>query len=258
MNQVYGWFTMPHSSSEVTTREIAMQWCLDAASAAGVDINASQRHIGIFNDAISDGNNGIDTLLGWWAWKDYQSITYMAHEVLHQYGLQHSRGVAGKLYGDPIDIMSAASFGGSSPMYVGPYFQASGPSMNAAYRSRFFNPVADDKVSVWSETVNGAGNATIDVVAIDHPEVAGPTVVKIEIDATHFYTFEFREKSGWDRAIPASMVAVRYWDEALMGTTFLTDLTYSHQIWSRAFPSVTVELNSIDASKHTANVTLTW
>ena len=148
------------------------------------------------------------------------------------------------------------------PRYVGTYFQASGPSLNSAYRFKFFNPSADDPNGVAELTFSpGPTHVFINanIVALDHPEVAGTYMRRFtQPGSSNFYTVEFREKSGWDRAISNSMVAVRRWNDSLAGTERLAELVVAGDSWSQGSPHFSVTLNSIDTARHVANVTLVY
>ena len=134
---------------------------------------------------------------------DAWSHTFVAHEVGHGLGIDHSRGSNNNDYGDPFDIMSAMTV---SSYFDNRQFGQSGPGLNAPnlillnaiHPFNFINYFSFPKNNsdILSETIKlYPTNSYIHVVKI---------CKILNIDNT-FYTIEFRMKTGWDENIDTSL-----------------------------------------------------
>lgn len=179
---------------------------------------------------------------------------YIAHEMGHSFGLDHSQddklsncGGAPGDYCDSWDIMSAANVY-SSPWNLG----ASGPGMVAANRlklgwllpSEVYTPPASKSLLVT-------------IAAVNRNEVSGYRMIKIPVGTSGaFYSVEFVRKSGWDASIPEDAVLVHYVTPAGV-PQIVTALggDYGMKVGSKIVKgSVQIFVDKIDTTKNTADV----
>lgn len=213
---VSGWYTLPITLAQAQafpggTRRSQI---IDACKAAATDVDFSKFYgvIAVVNAKIDSGAQGIGrVLLDPLAW----FVTFAAHEMGHGYGLDHTFDDTGVVYdpnsdgrpgayGDGWDIMSAQNFGNSDPTFVG-RFGNTGPGLNALNLDKL-GWLAGNRVSTWDGT-----SQTITLAALNHPEAGGYLMVKVPFDAAnagHYYTIEFRRKTGWDFGIPEDTVLI--------------------------------------------------
>jgi hypothetical protein len=208
---VYGWFTMPFTLAQGMnmTRNQRIDACIAAAN--GVDFSKYYSVIAILNAQIDSGSANGRVVLDPAAWY----VSFAAHEMGHGYGLDHSFDDSGLVYdptsdtrpgayGDGWDIMSAMTFGNNSPTFAG-QFGASGPGLNALNLDKL-GWLAADRVFTW-----GLTSQTVTLAALNHAEANGYLVAKVPFDAanpSHYYTIEFRRKTGWDKGIPKDTVLI--------------------------------------------------
>jgi hypothetical protein len=161
-------------------------------------------------------------------------------------------------YGDGWDIMSAMTFGGSNPTFAGVY-PPSGPGLNAPNLERL-GWLPANRILTWDHTSQSVGLA-----ALNHPEAVGYFMVKVPFDsanAGHYYTVEFRRKTGWDRGIPQDAVLIHeiradgspglsYLIRADGGAERLQDQTY-HDVGN----NVAITVLNLDTNSSTATVNI--
>jgi hypothetical protein len=151
---------------------------------------------------------------------DAWNVTFAAHETGHGYGLDHSyHANPDFVYGNPWDIMSAlavhtfhGAYGRSPTDYIiirldPPPSEGfpSGPGLNAPNLDKF-GWLPANRITTWNNT-----SQTITLAALNHPEAGGYFMVKIPFDdgnPSHYYTLEFRRKTGWDAGIPQDAVLI--------------------------------------------------
>ena len=209
------------SAKIVRTREALIEDCVHTAESQ-VHFPDYYGIIAMRNDSIDADSTGRQTLnlngvnktyglvllADWWL-----NVTHISHEMLHGYGLQHSRNDLPSTksmcfkpgqpqsftdYGDPFDIMSAmcvTSFPGTFGMATARDTN-SGPGMNAAMLD-LMGWIPESRRWVW----NGVQASTW-LAPVNHPEWPGPLVAVVPLpdQPSHYYTIELRRADRWDRA----------------------------------------------------------
>jgi hypothetical protein len=208
----YGWFTLPITLAQAQAngrRDKLFPIC--KAAATGVNFDIYYGVIVVLNADFDSGAVGPgQVVLSPWTWASNNAVTWIAHEMGHGYGLDHSFDDAATsyspgndsrpgAYGDSWDIMSAMTFGNINPTFVGAY-GASGPGLNA-HNLDTLGWLPSGRVTTWDGTCQN-----FPLVALNHPEVSGYFTVKVPShdpggDPTKYYTVELRQKSGWDAGI---------------------------------------------------------
>jgi hypothetical protein len=114
-SQVFGWFIMNHSSSEVSQlhfpgdRSTLVQWGRDTAANNGVNLAAFQSVLVVQNFGVDHGAAGNGVLI---VHQDPNvcEFGFIAHEMGHAFGLPHSNSAnPDMVYGDGWDLMSFAT-----------------------------------------------------------------------------------------------------------------------------------------------------
>jgi hypothetical protein len=144
--------------------------------------------------------------------------TFMCHEFGHVLGLFDDDGLAfgpggSTGYGDPLDIMSALAFAGSSPMFSGtpvpnwPNANAKNQMGPAPSRAvvHYWNPAAQRPAYVTTLAVPGGATPTVRLYAA-YGTVVGPHLVIIEPDVIAPNSIgrtylEYRDIRNWDRGL---------------------------------------------------------
>ena len=260
-----GWYTLPFTLAQAMTMTRIQR--INACIAAATDVDASQFFsvIAIVNVAIDSGAAGGKVLLDPLAW----NVSFAGHEMGHVYiGSPHSfddtqtvycPGYQPGEYGDGWDIMSAMTFGGSNPTFQG-LFGTSGPGLNAPNLNRL-GWLPANRILTW----NGGSQTTL-LAALNHPEAAGYFMAKVPFDSgnpNHYYTVEFRRKTGWDQGIPRDTVLIHeiradgvssglsYLIRAGGGAERLTDQTFRD-----VNNNLAITVLNLDANSSTATVNI--
>ena len=114
-SQVFGWFIMNHSSSEVSRlrfpgdRATLVQWGRDTAANNGVNLAAFRSVLVVQNFGVDHGAAGNGVLI---VHQDANvcEFGFIAHEMGHGFGLPHSNSAnPDMVYGDGWDLMSFAT-----------------------------------------------------------------------------------------------------------------------------------------------------
>lgn len=225
---VRGWYTMAYTLAQESpkSRDQKIQDCVTTAARHGYTVPAGHRTIVIVNAQIDAGAAGLRVLLDPGAW----TVNFAAHEMGHGYGLNHSysndltyRNASWSQpgeYDDEWDQMSALHIHGWETSRYG-----AGPVGFNAYHRDKLGWLPHNRVLTFG--ADRASSATVALAPLDAPPAAttGPILVRVPFDPGdlfHYYTVEFRRKTGWDRGIPADTVLIH---EIKNGTaTLLRDL----------------------------------
>ena len=119
---VYGWFTIPVSSTVCDTLGVSTH-ALQAAADAGADISAYNHFVFAFPQTMACAFSGASTIGGnpskVFMNTDWLSLSVLGHEMLHSFGLYHSHSLdCGSIvigsncvtsdYGDSFDILGSS------------------------------------------------------------------------------------------------------------------------------------------------------
>jgi hypothetical protein len=218
-SRVFGWFTMSHTSSEVSQlrfpgdRSTLVQWGLDTAVAHGVNLAAFRSVLIVQNFGVDHGAAGNGILIV------HQNPTlcefgFIAHEMGHGFGLPHSNAAdPDMVYGDGWDLMSFATTTFQFPI------QFRGTQGDATVGLNARNVEALNAVPVGRAWVPAVADFSAPIVldALNQSPIGnhGLLVAKIPANATQppgangsSYTVEFRRRAGWDRSIPEDAVLI--------------------------------------------------
>lgn len=226
-SDIYGWIQLDISAEDMKKldRSVKIQKCIDAVTSTlpFYEVPEFAFHdgfIAIINAPVDSGRSGNGILWDPPVW----NLTFLAHEVGHVLGFDHSfdtNFVSYDLnsesrpgaYGDSRDIMSAQTFAGLQGAFDG-VFGDTGPGLNALTRYKL-GWLPSDKA--WN-TSHSVGQPTwqtqIEVAAIDQPAIRRSQLLQISglgsdggiVPIT--YTVEFRPSSGWDAGLPSDAVVI--------------------------------------------------
>ena len=267
---VRGWYTMgvtlEQSRAPGKTRGQRIDDCVAAARAGGYTVPAGHRVVAIINGQVDSGSSGGRVLLDPLAW----NVAFAAHEMAHGMDLNHSfsddptyRNVdwaqIGE-YDDPWDLLSA--------MNVHPrplaQFSPGPPGLNAEHLDRM-GWLRRDQILTFGQS--GPRTRTVTLTNLYAPGTNGIRNVRVPFDPAdvfHYYTVELRTQTGWDSGIPANAVLIHEIKRNSRGgapTTYLRrQRTLARDPVSQLVDTandVAIRVNSIDAARGTASVTIT-
>ena len=215
-----GWLDIGHTVAEHTSRQFfaqriqAYDWGVQAAQAAGVNVNTFARRVVVIDQDTDWGgvSLGSSMLLPHSAASQW-SHSRAAHEFGHVLGLDDafstemtSTGVVDTRYRDDHCIMSYATRGSRYQSTVAGDTSETGPGLNGVY-ARALDGIPPSRI----HTVPAVGAAeTVQLAALAHAEEDGALLVEVAPTPARprTYLVELHHKSGWDRGIPASRVAI--------------------------------------------------
>jgi hypothetical protein len=218
-SQVWGWFTMNHTSSEIAgltfpgDRWKLVQWGIDTAQANGVNLAPFKRVLVVQNFGPDHGaaGNGVvivhtnPTLC---------EFGFICHEMGHGFGLPHSFSAnPDTMYGDGWDLMSFATTTFQFPIA----FQGTQGAATVGLNARNLEALGVIPPGrVW-QPPSADFSASIALDPVNQPPLGnhGFLVAKIPPSATRpvrssqsAYTVEFRHNAGWDQRIPEDAVII--------------------------------------------------
>ena len=218
-SRVFGWFTMSHASSEVSSlvfpggRSKLVQWGIDTAQANGVNLGQFQGLLVVQNFGVDHGAAGNGILIV------HQNPSlcefgFICHELGHGFGLPHSWSANPDIqYGDGWDVMSFATTTFQFPIT----FQGTQGAATVALNARNVEALgAIPPGRIWIPPgPDFSASVTLDPLGQPPLGNHGALVLKVPPTATHptrpsqsSYTVEFRHKAGWDQAIPKNAVLI--------------------------------------------------
>lgn len=216
-SNAYGWYQLPQPrSAYIEGGRLNFNLITKDCTAAADDDVFFPGYVGInfmFNDDLDGyawGGSNFLTIDGqsksyrvtWdppWA---YRSITVIAHEMGHGFGMPHSSGNYGKTYDNAWDVMSDAWSNCSN--LTDPTYGCLGQHTIGYHRS-LVGWINDDEMFTYSGI-----STTITLDRLTQPTGDGYLLAKIPIKGSdsHYYTVEVRKKIGYDRKLPDEAVII--------------------------------------------------
>ena len=232
-SQVFGWKTLDTTRAAfLNAHPVRGDKVLAAMDAFQLDRTKFVGFVGIFNANMTDGGTQPPNLT--LAQPGDANVTFLAHETGHVFGLAHSfdhstriheRTKDGKPasqlgeYYDRYDIMSAKDVDSDT----GHRFSPRGPLLNVPNLDRMgWLPAA----RVWQPMKNSSQSYEVDIVALEHPEVAGYLAAK-----AGGWMAEFRIPDGFDGGL--TRPTVLFHDESANPNSYIiaSDFVNNIQEW---------------------------
>jgi Gametolysin peptidase M11 len=217
---VFGWLTMSHPSSDVATltfpgeRWKLVQWGLDAAQANGINLAPFRQVLVVHNYGVDHGyaGNGVVVVH---STPTLCEFGFICHEMGHGMGLNHSWAANPDFqYGDGWDVMSFAT----TTFQWTTTFQATQGAATVGLNAHNLEVLTAMPAGRTWQPPGPDFSETVVLDPLSQPAVGnhGSLVVKIPPTATRpprpsasVYEVEFRQKAGWDQAIPENSVTIR-------------------------------------------------
>lgn len=217
-----GWFVLPHpeiyynptDTGQGTNLGLLAEDCIAAAdpsvnftSFSGINMMFNTD----FDNGWAWGGSGYYTLDGvtrYWSitWEppwSYSSITVIAHEMGHGFGLPHSSGNYGITYDNQWDVMSDAW--SNCGRLTDPTYGCLGQHTISYHKDKLGWIPVNQKYIAGPET-----NIDLTLEQLALPTVGNYKMVQIPISgsSTHFYTVEVRRQTGYDYKLPGQAVII--------------------------------------------------
>jgi hypothetical protein len=266
------------------SRRDKWQKCVDAAVANGVSTAAFPNRIianynAPYDGGASVGNGMCSVLVDSDATQ--QSAQFFAHEMSHCRGFNDAYDNSNHGNDNRSDIMSCMACDGwanHNRVYSGP-----GYSAPQQFISRWIPP--QRSLALTPSTVKTKKTVTVDLAPVTRPEANGYLMVKVGSSTTDYYALEFRQPEGWDRGLGSMknqvqkyapdgpFIDVKYQVPAVQIYHVTFDTKNNPLIWKYmgcpggrslqagatcAVSTMTVTVNSINATENTANVTIVY
>ncbi|NUW38305.1 hypothetical protein HTZ77_43955 [Nonomuraea sp. SMC257] len=255
---VKGWYTMPYTwqQSKDANRAEKIEQCVRTVKAAGYTPPADHRIAVMLNAGdLDSGASGTRIVLDSAGWKAGLGV----HEFMHAHGLGHSfsndlnyRNAEWSQpgeYDDPWDIMSAQN-------HYGPW------TGKFSYGAVGFNGPHLDEVGwlpsprVITAGQDGRTRMTVQLAPLERQDLPGPLLLRVPFDPNdlnHYYTVEFRKKTGVSEAIPRDIALIHEVDKGK--TILLRDLGNREPAQSLNANGVTIRIDSVTAESATVTAT---
>jgi hypothetical protein len=215
-SQVFGWKTLETTRAAFLSahpgRGDKVRGAIDAFQ---LDQTQYVAFVAIFNADMTDGGTEPPRFV-LANWPGDVNVTFLAHETGHVFGLEHSFDHSTRKldpsyqegeYYDRHDIMSTWNVDGDT----GHRFSPRGPLLNVANLDRLgWLPAA----RVWHAMKNSSHSYEVDIVALEHPEVAGYLAAQ-----AGGWIAEFRMPDGFDGGL--ARPAVLFHDESANPNSYI-------------------------------------
>jgi hypothetical protein len=267
--QVIGWYSMGSITNATIDptkvgRNPIYSACVAAAQAANPNLSLGSYEgvVTVINaDNVDDGWGGTGVNVG----RDHLDTNFVAHEVGHSYGLNHTQdlalsscgGAAGD-YCDRWDEMSAQrNYSHALPVMPDGDGTPGANGFVAAQRMLLATNLGMDLFAPSDVYVAPASaTTTVSLTAVNRIDMAGTRVVKIPVDASRYYTVEVVRKSGWDIGAPDTLVLIHLFDTGNRVKSVLIDKGWAAgTTWTTT--GLTIKVVSINALSASATVTIT-
>lgn len=203
-NVIDNWYTM--AVSNAAWRALPSRWERGNACATAYG-GSTAGYSGVITLVNGEGDAGYHGYVV--MTPDSSNSTFLAHEVGHGFGYEHSWDDSGRQaadwsgpgeYWDHWDVMSAMNVHGFAGGTVG----TAGPGLNAPYLHKMSFIPAHRRVQLNPTATAQSYRGNLADLA--HPEANGPLVLRVGSNNNDHYTIEYRIKGGWDQGIPRTTV----------------------------------------------------
>ena len=204
---VFGWRALKQTKADFLNTQTSRAAKVNAGVAAFPEVDRSKYAtvVTMYNAIVNDYSY-TSSANGVLASPAAMSVSFLAHETGHAFGLEHSFDQSDRKaatwsapgeYFDRQDIMSALNVDSIDD----PRFGARGPLLCAANLDRMgWLPPS----RVWTPTGrNSSDTGEIDLVSLGHPEIPGYLAARVG----DLYV-EFRTDDRWDAGLPRPMVLI--------------------------------------------------
>jgi hypothetical protein len=208
-SKVFGWLTLPQKWSDYKGsgvnpqgRQDLIDWAKQAATAAGINLSPFFNVVVCMNATSAQGTDLFGSGAGVVCDTNVLEGSVLGQEMGHGYGLEHSRADGSMApYRDPWDVMSTWD---SCHMQLHKDYVRIGPGLNAANMA---GRGWLDQSRVWASG-STSFNTTVQLRPLHRRDLPGYLAACLGN-----YYVEFRNRDGWDAAIPRSTVLVHRFED---------------------------------------------
>jgi hypothetical protein len=208
-SKVFGWLTLPkkwsdykRSGANPQGRQDLINWAKQAATIAGINLNAFFNVVVCMNATSTQGTDLFGGGSGVVCDTNVLQASVIGQEMGHGYGLDHSRQDGSTTdYMDRWDVMSTWD-----GCFMEPHrdYVLIGPGLNAANMA---GRGWLDESRVWNSG-SASFNTTIQLRPLHRRDLPGFLAARLGD-----YFVEFRDKDRWDAAIPRSAVLIHRFED---------------------------------------------